>query len=103
MGIQYASLALIKASSALMRSPSLIPLNGPPPGVLAPDNIEPVRERTFITSGLKRSRSASRDRRPVQVISQRIPVLLFRARPSKSTIIVSRERLHLNHPSVSDK
>lgn len=41
------------AASALRRSPSLRDLNGPPPGVLAPDMTDDARERTFITSGLQ--------------------------------------------------
>ena len=44
-----------KAASALRRSPSLSALNGPPPGVLAPDMTEEARERTFMTSGLMMS------------------------------------------------
>lgn len=49
----------LSAASALRRSPSLKLFDLPPPGVLAPDITELARDRTFMTSGLKRQWSIS--------------------------------------------
>ena len=50
--LPFVPLTCDSAASALRRSPSLRDLNGPPPGVLAPDMTDEARERTFMTNGL---------------------------------------------------
>jgi hypothetical protein len=86
-----------RAASAFRRSPSLRDLNGPPPGVLAPDMTDDARERTFITSGLRwyvNTRPQGELSRHIQWIA--ILFILVSVRPLKaSAIVTGAKRLHL--------
>ena len=92
------AVALLSAASALRKSPSLRLLDHPPPGVLAPDMTEFVRERTFITRGLQigsevRSRSEQLDgRADVQGVTL---VLILVLGPLVPVVVARSESLHL--------